>query len=58
MARYRVYVTGTLDYDYEVEAPDIYTAEDEAIRLFEREHQTMWSGVDVYEIEEIEDDES
>lgn len=58
MARYRVYVTGTLDYDYEVEAADQWEAEAEAEALFQNEFPIMWSGVDTYEVEELEADES
>lgn len=58
MARYRVYVTGTLDYEFEVEAADQWEAGAEAETLFQNEFPMIWSGIDSYEVEELEEDES
>lgn len=59
MPKWRVYVTGQLDYDYEVEASDENDAGSEAEEMFAREFSSiMWSGIDCFEVEEIDENES
>lgn len=51
--KFRVYVTGQLDWDYEVEAVDEQDAEDIAEVMFQRDFdQVLWSAVNAVEIEE------
>lgn len=58
MPKYRVYVTGNIDMDYEVEAEDKYSAGSEAESMFEKEFGSVgpWSAIDWQEAEEIEDE--
>ena len=58
MPKFRVYVSGTLDWDYEIEADDKYDAGAEAEVMFGNEFNVGWSSIDWQEAEEIEDDES
>lgn len=58
LPKFRVYVSGTLDWDYEIEAEDKYDALDEAETMFAAEFDPgyMWSAVDATEAEEIENE--
>lgn len=56
MPKFRVYVRGEKDDDYEVEAADKWDAGSEAEELFIKEHDILWSGVQWEEAEEIEDE--
>lgn len=57
MPKYRVYVTGTLDWDYEIEAEEGEDAAAEAEDIFQREFRdVMWSGIQTFEVEEIQDE--
>lgn len=58
MAKFRVYVSGELDYDYEIEAANAQEAEDEAQWQFENDFPIMWSGINTHEVEELEENES
>ncbi len=58
MKKFRVCITGELDYDYEVEADGRWEAEALAQDMFERDHQVMWSGINIHEVEELEENES
>ena len=57
MAKFRVYVTGNLDWDYDLEAEDRWEAEKEAEQMFSNDFPIMWSGLG-FEAEELEEDES
>jgi hypothetical protein len=57
MPKFRLYVTGTKDMGYEVAAHDKYEAASIAESLFEDEfHETQWSGIDVWNTEEQENE--
>lgn len=56
MPKFKVFVTGTLDYDYEVEAEDKWSAEKIGEQMFQSEFGLMWSGVQTEMAEEIEDE--
>lgn len=52
---FKVYVSGTLDWDYEIEAEDKYDALDRAEVMFSEDFNPgyMWSAIDATEAEEI-----
>ena len=51
---FRVYITGNLDWDYELEAETEHDAEQMARDLFAKEFSdVMWSGIEMFDIEEI-----
>jgi hypothetical protein len=56
MKKFMVYVTGSLDYEYVVEAEDKWEAGSEAEELFIKDHDILWSGVQWVEAEEIKDE--
>lgn len=57
MAKFRVSVSGVLDWEYEIEADDKWDAAVEAEDMFQNEfHQVTWSGVDTHDVEEIDNE--
>lgn len=57
MAKYRVYVTGNLDWDFEIDAEDEQLASDEAECKFQDEFSSvMWSGVSTFDVEKINEE--
>lgn len=56
MPKYKVYVRGELDYEYEVEVDNEDAAGEKAEEMFAQEHQVLWSGIQWVDIEEIDDE--
>ena len=56
MPKYRVYVRGELDWDYEIEADSQAEAESEAEDKFYGEFRGVsWSAIETWDAEEIEE---